>query len=61
MRLLDLIYFLKHIITKLADTYELCDKSGLVEQKLRNEEIVVHYSTVASGNQVMRDAAEETD
>jgi nucleoside phosphorylase len=38
-------------------TCELCSKSGLVERTPRvSQEIVVHYGTIASGNQVMRDA-----
>ncbi|KAN0074911.1 Quinonprotein alcohol dehydrogenase-like superfamily [Elaphomyces granulatus] len=38
---------------------ELCSKEKVVERKPRdNQEIVAHYGTIASGNQVMRDAAE---
>jgi nucleoside phosphorylase len=41
-----------------ADTCEQCDKKRLVERKPRDEQIMVHYGTIASGNQVMRDAIE---
>jgi nucleoside phosphorylase len=41
---------------------ELCSKERVVERKPRDsrdkQEIVAHYGTIASGNQVMRDAAE---
>jgi nucleoside phosphorylase len=38
---------------------EQCSEGRIVKRKLReNQEIVVYYGTVASGNQVMRDAAE---
>ena len=38
---------------------ELCSREKVVERKSReNQEIVIHYGTIASGNQVMRDAAE---
>jgi nucleoside phosphorylase len=40
-------------------TCELCSKERIVERKPRdNQKIVAHYGTIASGNQVMRDAAE---
>ncbi len=35
-----------------------CSKEKVVARPPRREEIVVHYGTIASGNQVMRDAAE---
>jgi nucleoside phosphorylase len=41
-----------------GETCEQCNKKKLVEQKPRDTEIMVHYGTIASGNQVMRDAAE---
>jgi nucleoside phosphorylase len=42
-----------------GETCELCSKEKVVERKSRdNQEIVAHYGTIASGNQVMRDAAE---
>jgi nucleoside phosphorylase len=34
-----------------------CDKQRVVARKPRAEEIMVHYGTIASGNQVIRDAA----
>ncbi|RYO89737.1 hypothetical protein DL764_008540 [Monosporascus ibericus] len=38
---------------------EQCSKGRVVERQSRgNQEIVVHYGIIASGNQVMRDAAE---
>jgi len=38
---------------------EQCSKGRVVERQSRgNQEIVIHYGTIASGNQVMRDAAE---
>jgi nucleoside phosphorylase len=40
-----------------GDTCEQCNKQRLVGRKPRAEETVVHYGTIASGNQVMRDAA----
>ena len=39
-------------------TCERCSKARVVDRKPRIEEAVVHYGTIASGNQVMRDAAE---
>jgi nucleoside phosphorylase len=41
-----------------GDTCEHCDEQRLVERKPRDQEIMVHYGTIASGNQVMRDATE---
>ena len=35
-----------------------CSKGKVVARLPRSEEIAVHYGTIASGNQVMRDAAE---
>jgi nucleoside phosphorylase len=35
-----------------------CNKDKLVSREPRMQEIVVHYGTIASGNQVMRDGAE---
>lgn len=39
-------------------TCEQCSRARVVERRQRNQEIVVHYGTIASGNQVMRDATE---
>ena len=39
-------------------TCEGCSKEGAVDRQPRSQEIVVHHGTIASGNQVMRDAAE---
>ena len=38
-------------------TCDLCDRDGLVERTSRGsqEEVVVHYGTIASGNQVIKD------
>jgi nucleoside phosphorylase len=41
-----------------GDGCEKCSKQRVVDRKPRAEEIVVHYGIIASGNQVMRDAAE---
>jgi nucleoside phosphorylase len=41
-----------------GDACEKCSKQRVVDRKPRTEEIVVHYGIIASGNQVMRDAAE---
>ena len=35
-----------------------CDRTRLVTREPRGQEVVVHYGTIASGNQVMRNAAE---
>jgi nucleoside phosphorylase len=35
-----------------------CSKERLVARQPRRQEVAVHYGTIASGNQVMRDAAE---
>ncbi|KAF2194641.1 Pfs, NB-ARC and ankyrin domain protein [Zopfia rhizophila CBS 207.26] len=41
-----------------GDTCELCSSDRLVERPSRgDQDVVVHYGTVASGNQVMRDGA----
>ncbi|KAF4631103.1 hypothetical protein G7Y89_g7028 [Cudoniella acicularis] len=37
-------------------TCALCDRDYLVRRKVRDEFPVVHYGTIASGNQVMKDA-----
>ena len=37
---------------------ERCNKERVVARQPRSQEVVVHYGTIASGNQVMRDAAE---
>jgi hypothetical protein len=37
---------------------EKCSKERAVDRQSRSQEIVVHYGTIASGNQVIRDAAE---
>jgi nucleoside phosphorylase len=39
-----------------GEACEKCNKQRVVSRKPRAEEIVVHYGTIASGNQVMRDA-----
>jgi nucleoside phosphorylase len=39
-------------------TCERCDQDRLVVRKTQRQEPVVHYGTIASGNQVMRDAAQ---
>lgn len=38
-----------------GSTCENCNKEQLVKRELRNESVVIHYGTIASGNQVMRD------
>jgi nucleoside phosphorylase len=35
-----------------------CDQDHIVAREARRQETVVHYGTIASGNQVMRDAAQ---
>ncbi|KAK1240510.1 hypothetical protein MKX07_004538 [Trichoderma sp. CBMAI-0711] len=37
---------------------ENCNNDRLVEREARDEAVVVHYGTIASGNQVMRDGKE---
>jgi nucleoside phosphorylase len=39
-------------------TCDKCNKNFLVAREPRKQEVVVHYGTIASGNQVMRNAAE---
>jgi nucleoside phosphorylase len=39
-------------------TCRRCDTSSLTDREPRRQELVVHYGTIASGNQVMRNAAE---
>jgi nucleoside phosphorylase len=39
-------------------TCRQCNRDYLIAQERRRQEVVVHYGTVASGNQVMRNAAE---
>jgi nucleoside phosphorylase len=39
-------------------TCEKCSRERAVDRQQRSQEILVHYGTIASGNQVMRDAAE---
>jgi nucleoside phosphorylase len=39
-------------------TCEKCDQDHIVAREARRQETVVHYGTIASGNQVMRDAAQ---
>jgi nucleoside phosphorylase len=39
-------------------TCRQCDTSHLADREPRRQEVVVHYGTIASGNQVMRSAAE---
>jgi nucleoside phosphorylase len=41
-----------------AATCKECDSSYVADRESRRQELVVHYSTIASGNQVMRSAAE---
>ena len=36
---------------------EQCNKEKVVHRQPRDQEIMIHYGTIASGNQVMRDAA----
>ena len=38
-------------------TCERCSKEKVIERRSRGQEIMVHYGTIASGNQVMRDGA----
>ncbi|KAL7782062.1 ankyrin repeat-containing domain protein [Trichoderma afarasin] len=38
-----------------GSTCENCDDKQLVHRKPRNQDVVIHYGTVASGNQVIRD------
>jgi nucleoside phosphorylase len=38
-------------------TCERCSKEKVIERQSRSQEIMVHYGTIASGNQVMRDGA----
>lgn len=40
-----------------GDTCEWCSKERLVKRTSRTEDVVIHFGTIASGNQVMRDAA----
>ena len=44
-----------------GDTCEKCDKQRVVVRKSRAEEIMVHYGTIASGNQIMKDAAKRDE
>jgi nucleoside phosphorylase len=39
-------------------TCKQCDTSYLADRESRRQEVMVHYGTIASGNQVMRSAAE---
>jgi nucleoside phosphorylase len=39
-------------------TCEQCSRERTVDRQQRSQEILVHYGTIASGNQVIRDAAE---
>jgi nucleoside phosphorylase len=41
-----------------AATCKECNSSYLADREPRRQELVVHYGTIASGNQVMRSAAE---
>jgi nucleoside phosphorylase len=41
-----------------AATCKECDPSYVADREPRRQELVVHYGTIASGNQVMRSAAE---
>jgi nucleoside phosphorylase len=41
-----------------GSTCEKCDQDRLVAREARRQETAVHYGTIASGNQVMRDAAQ---
>jgi nucleoside phosphorylase len=43
---------------KEGPTCKQCDTSYLADRELRRQELVVHYGTIASGNQVMRSAAQ---
>jgi nucleoside phosphorylase len=39
-------------------TCEKCSRERAVDRQQRSQELFVHYGTIASGNQVIRDAAE---
>lgn len=39
-------------------TCSKCNKDYMVARKPRSQEVIVHYGTIASGNQVIRDAVE---
>lgn len=41
-----------------GDTCKYCDRKMAVERKTRSRSVMVHYGTIASGNQVMRDGTE---
>jgi nucleoside phosphorylase len=41
-----------------GSTCRQCDESHLIAREPRRQEVVVHYGTIASGNQVMRSATE---
>ncbi|ERF70494.1 hypothetical protein EPUS_07350 [Endocarpon pusillum Z07020] len=41
-----------------GDTCEQCSRACVVDRQQRTQDILVHYGTIASGNQVMRDATE---
>lgn len=38
------------------NTCEYCDQTKVINRKPRGQEIMVHYGSIASGNQLMRDA-----
>jgi len=40
-----------------GDTCERCSKERAVDRRLRGQEILIHYGTIASGNQVIKEAA----
>jgi nucleoside phosphorylase len=39
-------------------TCDKCSKDHIVDREARRQEVMVHYGTIASGNRVMKDAAE---
>jgi nucleoside phosphorylase len=54
----DLLFDAMYDHKKGAATCKECDTRYLVDRELRRQELVVHYGTIASGNQVMRSGAE---
>jgi nucleoside phosphorylase len=54
----DVLFNTTYDHKKGAATCKECDSSYVADRELRKQELVVHYGTIASGNQVMRSAAE---
>jgi nucleoside phosphorylase len=54
----DVLFNTTYDHKKGAATCKECDLSYVVDREPRRQELVVHYGTIASGNQVMRSAAE---